>query len=74
MQLLNYGRAITYARIAILEGREGRATDAEQSWLKAEKAAADIGWKNTSREHILKIVNAREAELRKAEENVQPRR
>jgi hypothetical protein len=72
VQLLNYDRAITYARIAILEGREGKATDAEKSWLQAEKAATDIGWKNPTREHILKIVNTKEAEFRKSEERAQP--
>ena len=70
-QLLDYDRAITDARKAILEGREGKATDAEKSWLNAEKAATLIGWKNPSREHILKIVNAKEAEFRKSEGNVQ---
>ena len=70
-QLLNYDRAVTYARIAILEGREERATEAEESWLKAEKAATAIGWKNPSREHILNIVNTKETEFRKFEEKAQ---
>lgn len=72
-QMLNYDRAITYARIATLEEREGRTADADKSWLDAEKSATAAGWKNPKREHILKVAATKEAEYRKSEGNVQPR-
>jgi hypothetical protein len=72
-QLLNYDRAITYARIAILEERAGKTTEADKSWLDAEKSATAAGWKNPNRDHILKVVATKEAEFKKTEENVQPR-
>lgn len=70
-QLLNYDRAITHARIAILEGREGRAAEAEKSWINAEKSATAVGWKDPGRAHILKVVNAKESEYRTWEEKAQ---
>ena len=70
-QMLNYDRAITYARIATLEEREGRTTKADKSWQDAEKSAAAAGWKNPKREHILRVVAAKEAEYRKNEGNAQ---
>lgn len=73
-QSLSYDRAITYARIAILEERDGKTTEAGKSWLEAEKSATAAGWKNPKRDHILKIVATREAEFEKAEESVQPGR
>ena len=73
-QILNYEKAITFARIALLEGRAGKHAEAERSWVIAEIAAAAAGWKNPGREHILKIVNAKESEFRKIEENAQPGR
>jgi len=73
-QILNYEKAITYARIAILQGREGRVAEADRSWIIAEKAANSSGWKNPTREHILKVVSTKESEFRKAEGNVQPSR
>lgn len=72
-QSLNYDRAITYARIAILEGRDGKTTEADKSWLEAEKAATAAGWKNPKRDNILKVLAAKEVEFKKAEEGVQPR-
>ena len=73
-QILNYDKAITYARIALLEGGAGNHAEAKRSWAIAEIAAAAAGWKNPSREHILKIVNAKESEFHKLEENAQPGR
>ena len=73
-QILNYEKTITYARIAVLQGREGRAAEADKSWAIAETAAKSAGWKNPTREHIFKVVSAKESEFRKAEENVQPGR
>jgi len=72
-QYLNYDRAVTYARIAILEGREGKTAEAEKSWANAEKAATALGWKNPDRAHILKVVNTKELQFRKMEEDAEPR-
>lgn len=72
-QFLNYERTVTYARIAILEGREGRTPEADKSWQDAEKYATAAGWKSPSRDHILKVLTTKEAEYKKSEENVQPR-
>jgi len=73
-QSLNFDRAITYARIGILEERDGRTSEADKSWLDAEKSATAAGWKNPKRDHILKIVATKDAAFNKAEENVQPGR
>ncbi|WP_136513915.1 hypothetical protein [Geomonas edaphica] len=72
-QMLDYNRAITYARIAILEEREGRAAEANKSWLEAEKSATAARWKTPSKGQILKVLATQEAEFKKAEEGVQPR-
>ena len=71
--ILNYDRTITYARIAILEGREGNTAEAEKIWAKAEKAAAAAGFKNPDRDHILKIVSTKELQFRKMEDDAEPR-
>lgn len=72
-QMLNYDRAITYGRIAILQGREGKASEADKNWQNAEQYASAAGWKDPKRDHILKVVATKEAEYKKAEENVQLR-
>lgn len=60
-QLLHYERTITYARIAILQTREGKIADAEASW------------KDPSREHIREVVNAADSHLRAIEGKAEPR-
>jgi hypothetical protein len=72
-QILSYDRAITYARIAILKVKEGKTAEVEQNWVNAEKAAAAAGWKHPDREHLIKIINSKELEFRKMEENVEQR-
>jgi len=70
-QWLNYDRAITYGRMAILEERNGRTAEADKSWLNAENSATAAGWKNPKRDHILKAVATKEVEFKKTEESVQ---
>jgi len=70
---LNYDRAVTYARIAILEGRERKTAEAEKSWANAEKAATAAGWKNPDKAHILEVVNTKELLFRKMQEDAEPR-
>lgn len=72
-QMLNYDRAITYGRIAMLQGREGKASEADKNWRNAEKYATAAGWRNPSRDQILKVLTTKETEVKKAEVNVQPR-
>jgi len=72
-QLLHYERTITYARIAILQTREGKIADAEASWKAAETSAVACGWKDPSREHIREVVNAADSHLRAIEGKAEPR-
>lgn len=70
-QMLNYDRTITYGRIAILQGREGRTSEADKSWQSAEICATAAGWKNPKREQILKVLTTKEVEFKKSEGSVQ---
>jgi len=57
-QILNYERTVTYARMAILEKREGKSAEAEKCWENAVKSAVAVGWKNSNRDYLLGVVNA----------------
>ena len=72
-QILNYERIVTYARMAILEEREGKYAEAEKSWENAVKAAAAVGWKNSSRDHILRVVNGMDTKFHQMEKFAEPR-
>jgi hypothetical protein len=55
---LNYFRAFTFGRIAILLENEGKLADADSNWINAEKEASKAGWKYPTREFIRKKIEA----------------
>jgi hypothetical protein len=71
-QIMEYERTVTYARIAMLEEREGKSAEANINWANAEKAANAVGWKNSSREHIQQIVKEKGTEFGKMQGSAEP--
>lgn len=61
-QVLGYERALTYARIAIVQERLGE--NPESSWAKAEEQARLVKWREPSRERIRAVVAHFEREVK----------
>jgi len=49
-------KALTLARLALLEERQHNAAGAEGLWVRAEKEAKAAGWQDSSRKRIREIV------------------
>jgi len=72
-KIMEYERTVTYARMAILEEREGKPAEANNMWSNAEKSATAAGWKNPGREQIVKVVKAKDSEFEKMLGDAEPR-
>jgi hypothetical protein len=55
-RLIAFDKALTYARLALLEERNGHQTDAAKYWSDSQVWAGNAKWKDTSLEHIRTII------------------
>lgn len=59
-------KALTLARLALLEERNGHSDSAEQNWSKAEAELILAKWKTPSRERLRLFVERQDQELSRA--------